>query len=44
MNENYPEVFKMTKEQIIEAIKGMSILEVKDLVEEIGRASCRERV
>jgi large subunit ribosomal protein L7/L12 len=33
MNENYPEVFEMTKEQIIEAIKGMSILEVKELVE-----------
>lgn len=27
------EVFKMTKDQIIEAIKGMSILEVKELVE-----------
>ena len=33
----------MTKDEIIEAIKQMNVVELADVVK-IGRASCRERV
>ena len=35
---------KLTTAEFIEAIKELSVLELNELVKEIGRASCRERV